>query len=142
MRRTEGSKFKHLWHSLIMCVLLGVMPSFAVEQAPVSSQVKSGTFFVAPNGSDSWSGRIPRANADRTDGPFATLHAACSASRKPGTKRPRKVIVQAGQYFFDKPLVLNVQDAGLTIEATLGARVCLYGGRKVAGWKKDGKKFY
>ena len=48
MRRTEGSKFKRLRHLLIMCILLGVLPSFAVEQAPVSSQVKSGTFFVAP----------------------------------------------------------------------------------------------
>ncbi len=48
MRRTEGSKFKRLWHLLIMCVLLGVLPSFAVEQAPVSGQVEFGTFFVAP----------------------------------------------------------------------------------------------
>jgi len=31
-----------VWISLL------VLPSFAVEQAPVSGQVKSGTFFVAP----------------------------------------------------------------------------------------------
>jgi hypothetical protein len=123
-------------------ISLQVLSSFAAEETKASGLIKSSTFFVAPNGNDSWSGRIPRANADRTDGPFATLHAACRASRKPGTKRQRKVIVQAGQYFFDKPLVLNVQDAGLTIEAAPGATVCLYGGRKVAGWKKDGEKFY
>jgi hypothetical protein len=126
----------------MICVSLIVLPSFADEQAPVSSQVKSGTFFVAPNGSDSWSGRIPQPNAEHTDGPFATLHAACRAARKLGIKQPRKVIVRAGQYFFDKPLVLNVQDAALTIEAAPGAKVCLYGGRKVAGWKKEGEKFY
>ena len=123
-------------------ILLPVLPSFSVEQAPVSSQVTSGTFFVATNGSDSWSGRIPQPNAELTDGPFATLHAACRASRKLGTTQSRKVVVQDGQYFFDKPLVLNVQDAGLTIEAASGAGLCLFGGRKVAGWKKDGDKFY
>lgn len=34
-------------------------------------------FHVAPNGNDAWSGTLPQANADRTDGPFQTLgHAA------------------------------------------------------------------
>ncbi len=131
------------WHVLVtVWILLLVLPSFAVEQARVSSQVKSGTFFVATNGNDSWSGRIPQPNAKRTDGPFATLHAACRAARKLGIKQPRKVIVRAGRYFFDKPLVLNDKDAGLTIESAPGATVCIYGGREVAGWKKDGEKFY
>lgn len=126
----------------MICISLFALPSFADEQAPVSSLVKSGTFFVAPNGNDSWSGRTPRPNANRKDGPFATLHAACRAARKLGIKQTRKVIVQAGRYFFDKPLVLNLQDTGLTIESAPGARVCLYGGRKVNRWKKDGEKFY
>jgi hypothetical protein len=51
-------------------------------------------------------------------------------------------MIQAGQYFLDKPLELDVGDAGLTIESAPGADVCLYGGRKVTGWKKDGEKFY
>ena len=38
-----------MWHVLVIAwISLLVLPSFAVEQAPVSSQVKSGTFFVAP----------------------------------------------------------------------------------------------
>lgn len=37
------------WHILVtVWISLLVLPSFADEQAPVSSQVKSGTFFVAP----------------------------------------------------------------------------------------------
>jgi len=127
---------------MIACVLLSVIPSLDTKESKASSIIKTGTFFVATNGKDTWSGRIPRANANRTDGPFATLHTACGASRKLGTKQPRKVIVQAGQYFFDKPLVLNDKDTGLTIEPAPGVRVCLYGGRKVAGWEKDGEKFY
>ena len=111
--------------------------------APVqATNAKDETFFVATNGSDSWSGRLPEPNPGRTDGPFASLHAACRATRKQGTGQHRKVIIQAGQYFLDKPLELNADDAGLTIESVPGADVCLYGGKKIAGWKKDGEKFY
>ena len=127
---------------MIAGVLLGVMPSFAAGETKVPTLIKSGTFFVAPNGKDSWSGRIPQPSADRTDGPFATLAAACNTARQIGTKQPRKVTIQTGQYFFNKPLVLTDKDAGLTIEAAPGANVCFYGGQKVAGWKKDGGKLY
>jgi hypothetical protein len=107
-----------------------------------ATNAKKETFFVAVNGSDSWSGRLPEPNAGRTDGPFATLNRACRAARQEGDGQPQKVIIQAGQYFLDRPLELNAGDSGLTIESAPGADVCLYGGRKVTGWKKDGEKFY
>ncbi|NQT02046.1 MAG: right-handed parallel beta-helix repeat-containing protein, partial [Planctomycetes bacterium] len=100
------------------------------------SGARDSVYYVAVNGDDSWSGRLPRANAKRTDGPFATLEAACKASRKLGTKRQKKIIIQQGRYFFDKPLVLTDRDAGLSIESAPGARVYIYGGRKIIGWKK------
>ena len=103
---------------------------------------RDGIFYVAVNGNDSWSGRLPKANTRRTDGPFATLKAACKAARKLGTKQKRKVIVQAGQYFFDEAVVLTDRDSGLSIESALGVKVCIYGGRKVSGWKKDGEELY
>jgi hypothetical protein len=59
-----------------------------------------------------------------------------------GTKQARKVTIQAGQYFLNRPLVLTNKDSGLTIEAAPGAQVSLYGGREVTGWRKDGEKFY
>ena len=120
--------------------LIGVVSLVAGSlSAPVTAtSAKSETFFVAVNGSDSWSGRLPEPNPNRTDGPFATVGAACVAARNQGAEQPRKVIVQAGRYFLDKPLELNAGDAGLTIESAPGADVCLYGGRKVTGWKKDG----
>ena len=98
--------------------------------------------FVAADGNDSWSGRWQKPNADRTDGPFATLGAACRAARKQDARQSRRVVVQAGQYFFSEPITLNAADSGLTIESVPGADVCLYGGRKVVGWKKDGEKLY
>ena len=108
----------------------------------LAANAESGTYFVAVNGNDSWSGRLPEANANRTDGPFASLAAACMAARRQGAKQPRKIVMQPGKYYFDDPLMLDADDAGLTIESAPGEDVCLYGGRKVTGWEKDGEKFY
>jgi hypothetical protein len=99
-------------------------------------------YYVAIEGDDSWSGRLPRANAGRTDGPFATFEAACKAARKHGTTYKKKIIIQPGRYFLEEPLVFTDKDSNLTIESAPGAKVCIYGGRKVTGWKKDGEKFY
>ncbi|MBW7991345.1 MAG: hypothetical protein FVQ84_15215 [Planctomycetes bacterium] len=106
------------------------------------SGARDSVYYVAVNGDDSWSGRLPRANAKQMDGPFATLKVACKASRKLGTKQQKKIIIQEGQYFFDEPLALTDKDAGLSIESAPGAKVDIYGGRQVIGWKKDGEKFY
>ena len=113
-----------------------------ISDSAQAANAKTGTFFVAVNGSDSWSGRLPAPNPDRTDGPFATVGAACGAARKQDADQSQKVIIQAGRYFLDKLLELNAGDTGLTIESAPGADVCLYGGRKVTGWQKDGAKFY
>ena len=123
---------------LLAIVLAGVLVSSPARAADVESAV----FFVAANGSDSWSGRLPKTNSGGTDGPFATLQAARDAARNLGREQQRKIIVQAGGYFLDKTLVLNDKDAGLAIESAPGAEVCLYGGRQIAGWKKDGEKLY
>jgi hypothetical protein len=106
------------------------------------SNFRDSVFYVAVNGSDSWSGSLPKANARRTDGPFATLKAACEAARKLGTKQKRKIVIQEGQYFFDEAVVLTYRDSGLSIESSHGAKVFIYGGRKVSGWEKDGEKYY
>lgn len=124
---------------LIALMSLSIGSAFVPVQAELT---KAGTFYVAVNGNDSWSGRIPGANAERTDGPFATLGAACRAARKLGTQKARRVIVSGGQYFSNKPLVLTGRDAGLTIESAPGVKVYIYGGRKVGSWKRDGEKFY
>ncbi len=39
------------------------------------------TLYVAPDGNDAWSGRLARPNADRTDGPLASLQGARDAIR-------------------------------------------------------------
>lgn len=110
--------------------------------AGASESTDSVTFFVAPDGSDNWSGRLAQANDDRTDGPLATLQAACQAARKAGNKQGRAIVVQEGRYFVTEPLVLTSEDNGLKIVGRSGGKTSLYGGRKVGGWEKDGDKFY
>jgi hypothetical protein len=131
------TKMRYVFRMVLLILVAGYL------SAPAQGAgAQADSFFVGSNGNDSWSGRLPQPNADRTDGPFATLHAACRAARKQDAGVPRKIVVQAGQYFFDEPLLLDDKDTGLTVESAPGADVCLYGGRKVAGWKKDGEKFY
>ncbi len=123
-------------HSFLILAALGAL---AVRQSVASDAVIS---YVSPTGDDSWSGRLAQPNADRTDGPRATLGAACRAARTLGTETSRRIVVQAGEYFLNEPVVLTEKDSGLTIEAATGADVTLYGGRKVTGWRKDGPDFY
>jgi len=127
--------------TVFLITLTSVMigSTFAPAQA---IGAEAGTYFVAVNGNDSWSGRLHKPDVNRMDGPFATLEAAREAARKRDTKKPKKIVIQSGQYFFDRPLVLTDRDAGLSIESAPGAKVYIYGGRKVGGWKKDGKEFY
>jgi hypothetical protein len=119
-----------------------VLAGVAVPAPARAADAESAVFFVAANGSDSWSGRLSKPSAEGTDGPFATLQTARDAARKLGKGQQRKIVVQAGRYFLDKTLVLNDIDAGLTIESAPGAEVCLYGGRQITGWEKDGEKLY
>ncbi len=103
---------------------------------------QTDSLFVAVNGNDSWSGRLPQPNESRTDGPFATLGSASRAARKLDGGGPRKIVMQAGWYFLDQTLVLDAGDSGLTIESAPGVKAYLCGGKRVTGWNKDGQTFY
>jgi len=126
-------------HMLFSLAIAWVILTSAILSADAG---ESDVFFIATGGNDSWSGRLAEPNSGRTDGPFATLEAACKAARKLGTNRQRRIVVRGGQYLIEKTLVLGAENAGVTIESAPGEKVCLYGGRKVTGWKKDGEKFY
>ncbi len=104
---------------------------------------ESADFYVAANGNDGWSGRLPVPNAARTDGPFKTLQRARDAlrsSRQNGGKE-RTVMVRGGTYYLPDPLVLGPDDSGtkdrpVRYRAYPGEKPILSGGRPVAGWHK------
>lgn len=121
--------------SWILTMTLGVAPTALAT-----------TFYVAPHGRDTWSGQIAEPNADRTDGPLATLTGARDAVRRLLARGPLQepvdVIVADGQYQMTQPLVLTPQDSGtvscpIVYRAAAGARPRLSGGRTITGFARD-----
>jgi len=86
-------------------------------------------FYVAADGDDAAQGTRQQ--------PFATLTRARDAARALKGKKGRRIIVRGGTYY-DVQLTIEPKDSGLTIEAAPGERPILYGGRRVAGWQRDG----
>lgn len=105
------------------------------------------TLYVAPNGNDAWSGRPARANANRTDGPFATLEGARTAIRTLKKTGPLPaggvtVMVQAGTYEITRTFALTAEDAGtkdtpIVYRAWPGQKVILTGAKSLTGFVPD-----
>jgi parallel beta-helix repeat protein len=103
------------------------------------------TFHVAPDGNDTWSGKLPRPNAGRTDGPFATPARARDAVRQlRARERPTKpitVLLRGGRYELAEPLTFTPADSGTAASPTRfaaypGEQPVLSGGRRITGWKE------
>jgi hypothetical protein len=101
--------------------------------------------YVAPDGSDAWSGRLQRPNRDRTDGPLASLAGARDAVRRLKAKSPLtepvRVVVAEGRYTLNETLTLTPDDSGaeerpISFEAAPGAKPVISGGRLVTGWRE------
>jgi hypothetical protein len=111
----------------------------------MSEQVEA-TFYAAPYGNDAWSGKLAAPNAQRTDGPFATIVRARDAIRAmPMAERvahPITILVRGGTYFLDETLVFGPADSGtfaspITYAAYPGETPILSGGRPIkAVWKR------
>ena len=62
----------------------------------------AASFYVAPNGKDSWSGKLAAPNASATDGPFASLAKAQIAVQElinAHPKGPVVVMLREGSYY-------------------------------------------
>jgi hypothetical protein len=57
-------------------------------------------FFVSTKGNDAWSGKLSEPNAEKTDGPFASIRKAKEAVRilKKGLYRDIFVLIRGGEY--------------------------------------------
>ncbi len=117
-----------------------------VEAQLVNETVKPGPgiYFVATDGNDNWSGRLPSPNADRTDGPFASLTRARDAVRQFKAQEDLTditVYVRGGTYYLDEPLTLTAEDSGtaehpIAYVAYPGEMPVLSGGRPIADWQR------
>lgn len=70
------------------------------------------TLYVSTLGCDQWSGTLPDPEADRSDGPFATLARARDEIRCRSPRVPTRVYMREGVYSLDEPLVFTPADAG------------------------------
>jgi len=79
-----------------------------------STPSTSANFYVAPNGSDSWSGKLASPNPSGTDGPFATFDHARAAVAALNQAGLTQVTVQfrGGTYFIPATEQLTATDSG------------------------------
>jgi hypothetical protein len=107
--------------------------------------VKGAIFYVAQDGNDAWSGKLDSPNADKTDGPFATIARAVEAIRQlkkdNTTSEALSIVLRDGIHFLDKPITLTQIDGGsnicpITYMAYPGEKPIISGGKKITGtWK-------
>jgi hypothetical protein len=102
--------------------------------------------YVSPVGNDAWTGQSSQPNADRTDGPVATLTRARDIIRQwkmtGPLDEPARVILADGVYSITEPLLLTPQDSGtescpISYESAAGASPVLSGGRVITGFQLD-----
>ena len=115
----------------------------AAMLAPHLTSTQAAELYVAPDGNDAWSGTLAAPNADKSDGPVASLTGARGVLRKLRAAKSAagavRIVVAAGRYSMTEPLTLQPQDGGtkdapVTYEAAPGARPVFTGGRAIAGW--------
>jgi hypothetical protein len=100
-------------------------------------------FYVSNTGSDLWSGRLQAANADGTDGPFATVARARDAVRDLKQKQPAEDIlvqIRGGWYTLNETLVFGVEDSGegdatVTYAAYPDETPVFSSGKKIDNWE-------
>lgn len=100
-------------------------------------------FYVAVSGSDNWSGTLAAANAQRSDGPFATLERARDAVRDLKKKKSSDIVVlvREGTYRFEQTVVFGLQDGGegdttITYAAYPDETPVFSSGQEITDWKK------
>ena len=110
----------------------------------VQDESKQADFYVATDGNNDWSGELKAPNADRTDGPFATLTKARDAVRelkKRDTEKDIVVMIRGGTYYLKDTVVFGLQDSAedghtITYAAYPDEEPVFSSGVKIEGWKE------
>ncbi|MCF7849159.1 MAG: right-handed parallel beta-helix repeat-containing protein, partial [Kiritimatiellales bacterium] len=100
--------------------------------------------YVAVNGNDAWSGKLPEPNADKTDGPFVSLERARNAVREIKRDTPSQnitVLIREGTYCLDRTLSFGLADSAaagclITYAAHPGEKPVFSSDMGIGPWKK------
>ncbi|HUT95064.1 MAG TPA: right-handed parallel beta-helix repeat-containing protein [Thermoguttaceae bacterium] len=125
-------------------LLISLLAAVSVLALCLGGTASAVELYCATDGNDAWSGRLAAPNADRTDGPFATLPRARDAVRElkqAGLEEPVTVFVRSGSYRLSEPLVFTPDDSGteacpIAYAAHPNEAPIISGGRPISGWKK------
>ncbi|MCP4782351.1 MAG: right-handed parallel beta-helix repeat-containing protein [Fuerstiella sp.] len=112
--------------------------------SPAAEVSVRADFYVAADGDDRWSGTLPAANTQSTDGPFATLARARDAVRELKRKslnRDVVVLIRKGQYRLQETVVFGLEDSGagdwsVTYAAYPDEKPVFSSDRQITGWKE------
>lgn len=126
-------------YTLALFLIAGVGWAGSPRSAALGS-----TLYVATGGNDAWSGTLPAANGNRTDGPFATIAKAQAAVRqlRSTSPVPVTVFIRGGVYPLSDTLVFAPSDSGtadapITYSNYANEAVVISGGRAITGWQKS-----
>lgn len=118
-------------------ILLSLMIMFNSK-----AEVAKADFYLSPAGSDHWSGTLAAPNADKSDGPFATLGRARDAIRNLKQKTPGelRVLIRDGIYPLKETVVFGLEDSGqenaaITYAAYPNETPIFSSGREISGWQ-------
>jgi len=126
------------------CSLIGIAVLLLFGTLDVSDTAAvAEDFYVATDGNDAHSGRLPVPNDDKTDGPLATLQRARDEIRKLKAAGPLRtgvtVLVRKGTYYLPNTFRLEPTDSGtaevpVVYRAFKDEAVTLSGGRPITGF--------
>ena len=134
---------KRMLLTVILALPVHCAMSVAADPLP-----KGAVFFVAPDGNNAWSGKLPSRNATDTDGPFRSLARARDVVRELKAKSVPKggvtILVRGGTYFLSEPLSFEPDDSGTKTSPIVYAAYpdempVISGGRSIGPWRRDGK---
>ena len=127
----------------LVCIFLPAV-TFATYLPPVSDtglHAQGLTLYVAPNGSDAWSGKL--AEPKDNDGPFASIVRARDAVRQwkaaqGGLREPVTVRIRGGRYSLSETISFTSEDSGtqqcpISYEALPGEQPVIYEAATVYG---------
>ena len=122
--------------------------SFAISAMLVfasASAAETADLTVSTHGDDAWSGTLAEPNADRSDGPLASVQRAVELVARlrrqdPQRNRPIIVVIRGGTQFLEQPIVLGPAVSGTekspTIFQAYGDEHPIFsGGRLITGWQ-------
>lgn len=122
----------------LMTLLMVVLTAGTVCRA---AETKAD-FYVATSGSDTWSGTLAAPNAQKTDGPFATLGHARNAVRDLKKQKATDIVVliREGTYQLKNTVVFSLEDSGkgdatVTYAAYPDETPVFSSGREIKDWQ-------